>query len=113
MDKPVLPEGLQYVRTTAVWDEETVPAGLLRAHRVAEGVWGRLLVHTGRVGFVFEDDAAAPFTVAAGESMPIPPGRRHHVALDGPATFSVEFHRVPAEPSPEEGTESTGLTGGD
>jgi len=113
MDRPPFPEGLEHVRTTAVFDNETVPAGLLRAHHVAAGVWGRLVVHTGEVDFVFEDDAENPHTVHAGETMTIPPERKHHVELRGHATFAVEFHREPKERQPQSGHESTGLSGGD
>lgn len=96
MTLPTLPDGLQLVRTTDVFDETTVPAGLRRAHRVADGVWGRLVVHTGSVVFVFDDDPDHPITVAAGEAVAIPPTRQHHVELTGPATFAVEFHRLPS-----------------
>lgn len=113
MDLPVLPEGLTHVRTTDVFDNDTVPAGLLRAHRVAEGVWGRLVVHTGQVDFVFEDTPDEPITVAADQSVVIPPQRRHHVELDGPATFAVEFHRIPESTPVAMGRESSGLHGGD
>ena len=95
MTLPTLPDGLQLVRTTDVFDETTVPAGLLRAHRVADGVWGRLVVHTGSVTFVFDDDPEHPLTVVAGDSVVIPPTRQHHVELTAPATFAVEFHRLP------------------
>lgn len=106
MHRERLPDGLELVRTTAVFDNGTVPAGLLRAHRVAEGVWGRLVVHTGTVTFVFEDEPDRPVTVVAGDEVVIPPARPHHVELPEPATFAVEFHRAPsAPPSPE----STGL----
>jgi tellurite resistance-related uncharacterized protein len=94
MTLPTLPDGLQLVRTTDVFDETTVPAGLRRAHRVADGVWGRLVVHTGSVTFVFDDDPDHPLTVSAGEAVAIPPARQHHVELTGPATFAVEFHRA-------------------
>ncbi len=97
MELPVLPEGLELVRTTDVFDDESVPAGLLRAHRVAKGVWGRLVVHTGSVTFVFEDAPDDPITVEAGRSVVIPPERRHHVELPEPATFAVEFHRAPEQ----------------
>jgi tellurite resistance-related uncharacterized protein len=96
MTHPPLPEGLQHVRTTDVFDETTVPAGLLRAHRVAEGVWGRLVVHTGSVTFVFDDEPDRPVTVSSGDVVAIPPSRQHHVELTGPATFAVEFHRIPS-----------------
>ena len=74
---PRLPDDLDYVRTTDVFDNTTVPAGLLRAHRVADGVWGRLVVHTGTVTFVFEDEPDRPIAVPAGEAQAIPPGRHH------------------------------------
>lgn len=104
-----LPPGLEHVRTTDVFDEHTAPAGLRRAHRVADGVWARLLVHTGQLSFVFEDDPDRPHIVDAGASLVIPPGRPHHVDLDQPVTFAIEFHRRPAGPPPTAGRESTGL----
>lgn len=110
MDHPELPDGLEHARTTDVFDNDSVPAGLLHAHRVADGVWGRLVVHTGAVTFVFDDDPDQPITVAAGGSVAIPPGRQHHLELGAPATFAIEFHRPgPATSFPEAGHESTGL----
>lgn len=108
--RPVLPDGLELTRTTKVFDNATVPAGLLRAHRVADDVWGNLVVHTGTVTFVFDDDPDHPVTVRAGDAVAIPPARQHHVQLDEPATFAVEFHRLPGTVGPGPGTESTGLT---
>jgi tellurite resistance-related uncharacterized protein len=107
MNHPDLPAGLELVRVTDVFDPSTVPPGLLRPHRVADGVWGRLVVHTGLVRFVFDDQPDHPISVGAGGAVAIPPARRHHVELDGPATFAVEFYRRPAESSPAPGTEST------
>ena len=93
-DDAQLPEGLELVRTTPVFDETTVPAALLRAHRVATGVWGRLVVRTGSLTFVFEDGGGGR-AVAAGQSVVIPPDRPHHLVMSGPVTFVVEFHRPP------------------
>ncbi len=92
-----LPPGMVHVRTTEVFDEHTAPAGLRRAHRVADGVWGRLVVHTGALSFRFEDEPGQVRVVGAGATVVIPPARLHHVAFDqGPVTFAVEFHRPPA-----------------
>ncbi len=102
-----IPEGLVLVRVTDVFDNESVPAGLLRAHRVADGVWGRLVVRDGSVRFVFEDDPDGAVSVAKGEAVAIPPGRHHHVELDGRCAFVVEFYRQ--APATEGGLESTGL----
>ena len=94
-----LPPGCSLVRTTPEFDEHTVPTGLLRAHRVADGVWGRLVVRAGSLSFGFDDEApdATDRVVAAGGSQVIPPGRSHHVSVDGAVRFVVEFHR-PATP---------------
>lgn len=88
-----IPPDHELVRTTPVYDNESIPAGLLRAHRVADGVWGRLVVSSGELGFVFEDDPDTVRSIAAGGSQVIPPGRLHHVELRGDVSFVVEFHR--------------------
>lgn len=90
-----LPDGLELTRTTDVFDQDSVPAGLLRAHRVAAGVWGRLVVHEGSLRFRFEDDDEA-LRVDPDEWVVIPPQRPHRVELSGPVRFAVEFHRRPA-----------------
>ncbi len=88
-----LPDGLELQRVTDVFDAESVPRGLLRAHQIAQGVWGRLVVVAGTVHFVWEDDPDHPVRLATGDSVVVPPLRRHHVELGDDARFSVEFHR--------------------
>ena len=92
----VLPADVVLARTTGQFDVRTVPSGLLRAHQVAAGVWGCLVVHAAPVTFVFEDDPDAPLHLAAGDRVVIPPERPHHVELGAEGRFSVEFHRKPA-----------------
>jgi tellurite resistance-related uncharacterized protein len=104
-----LPAGLQYVRTTDTFDHEHHPAGLRRAHRVADGVWARLFVHTGGLDFSFEDEPDDTIRITGGGFIVIPPGRLHHVDITGPVTFALEFHREPHYPQPVSGRESSGL----
>lgn len=104
-----LPDGLELVRTTDTFDQDHHPAGIRRAHRVADGVWARLVVHTGGLGFVFEDDPDRRIDVSAGGALVIPPARLHHVDISEPVTFALEFHREPSGTAPAVGEESTGL----
>ncbi|MCX6522890.1 MAG: DUF1971 domain-containing protein, partial [Actinobacteria bacterium] len=104
-----LPSGLEHVRTTEVFDQDRHPAGLRRAHRVADGVWARLVVHSGELDFVFEDDVERPIRARADRPVVIPPGRLHHVATIGRVTFAIEFHRDPGHGTAGVGEESTGL----
>ncbi len=92
-----LPDGAVFVRVTADFDEHTLPAGLRSAHRVADGVWGRLVVRSGTLDVVFEDAAHERHAVVAGGTKVLPPGARHHVELVGPVRFAIEFHRVPSD----------------
>ena len=110
---PTLPDGLELTRTTKVFDNDTAPAGLLKAHQVAEGVWARLVMHSGSAGFVFEDTPDELTTVADGGNVVNPPQRLHHVVLGEPATFVVEFYRPSAEEEADRETVtfSTGLRG--
>lgn len=92
MRPPELPAGLVLVRQTPVFTDLTTPAGLRRAHRVAVGVWGRLLVLEGRVRFVFEDLPATSHELHAGDAIVIPPDVAHRVEPAAGCRFVVEFH---------------------
>lgn len=91
-----LPTGSRLARTTPEFTADTVPDGLLGAHRVADEVWGRLCVFAGSVLFV-EEESGQQRTVAASETQVIEPGVLHHVELADDARFVVEFHRMSPE----------------
>ncbi|MPY91718.1 MAG: DUF1971 domain-containing protein [Acidimicrobiia bacterium] len=91
--RPSIPSGATLRRTTDELTAETVPAGLLRGHRVAEGVWGLLRVRAGSVRFVLEDGPSEGVLLAAGDEQVIEPGLPHHVEPAPDARFVVEFYR--------------------
>lgn len=90
-DRAELPDGLRTVRTAGPFDQDTLPAGLRRDHRVAEGTWGYLRVLEGSVGFVLASEPPIRVTLAAGDGQPIPPSVPHHVVIEGPAVVAVDF----------------------
>jgi tellurite resistance-related uncharacterized protein len=87
-----LPAGVELVRTTAELTRDTVPAGLLREHRLATGVWGRLRVIDGTVTFVLEASGESRL-VGAGEVQVIEPEVAHHVEPGPGSVFVVELYR--------------------
>jgi tellurite methyltransferase len=89
-----LPEGCEFVRATPEFKEGSVPAALRSAHRIADGVWGRLVVTDGGLWFTFESDPQGRRRLAAGDHQVIPPVELHRVEVDGPVRFLVEFHRA-------------------
>ncbi len=90
-DRAELPDGLEVVGASPVWDETSMPAALRRAHRVAPGMWGRLQVQEGRLRFRADTRPPLEVIVGAGGSQPIPPETDHDVEPVGPARFFVEF----------------------
>ena len=86
-----LPDHLQVVRATDIWDERTMPAGLRRRHRVAAGTWGRLWVRQGELRFRLGTEPPLEVIVRPGHPQPIPPEVEHEVEPLGTVRFYVEF----------------------
>lgn len=91
------PEGFEPYKSTASFDEASIPAGLLADHRTRAGVWGRLEVESGAVGLAFTGPLGVRVEVAAGDWAAIPPELPHQLELLGPVRLRVVFWRR-AEP---------------
>ena len=105
-DRAELPEGLTILGRAGPWDQDSVPGGLLRAHRTPEGRWGRLVIHDGAVGFQFKPGDAPPAPVRhldAGAHQPIPPGVPHRLILTGAVRLELEFWGGPTQSEPSGG----------
>ena len=89
-DRAELPDGLVVARTAGPFDESTLPAGLRRDHRVADGTWAILRVRSGVAHFTMQTEPEMSLDVRGGESQPIPPGVLHAVALTA-GSIEVDF----------------------
>lgn len=96
MNTTQLPPDLELARTSPDFDEGSVPDALLSAHEIGADTWGRLVVGSGSLTFIFEDAADDPIPLGGGDTVVIPPLRPHHVVIDGAVEFVVEFYRKPA-----------------
>jgi tellurite methyltransferase len=90
-DRAELPGGLEVVRSTRIFDEGSMPAGLRRAHRVAAGLWGRLHVEEGTLRFRAATQPPMEVELGPGGIQPIPPETDHDVEPEGPVRFFVQF----------------------
>jgi hemoglobin len=101
-DAGALPPGLQWVRSTPVFTEGTVPAGLLQRHRTAPGTWGLIRVLEGRLQLRMLDPPEERMLDPTRRPAVVAPGVPHEVAPLGPVRFLIEFHRSPAAPPPRD-----------
>lgn len=97
-DRNEMPPGLQVVTTAGPFDAGSIPAGLRRNHRVAEGRWGLLRVLSGSLEVSLETAQAGAVTLHAGESQALPPGVPHAVTVADTVTLVVDF--LEPEPAP-------------
>ena len=88
-----LPENYEPYRRTAVFTQDTIPAGLLRAHRTAAGVWALIHVMEGRLQFRVNEPVVFETVIDLDRLGVIEPAISHEVAPLGAVRFYVEFYR--------------------
>ncbi len=96
---PVLPHEVAPYRKTPVFTETTIPAGLLRSHSTAAGVWGLVHVLEGRLLYRVTVPPTERVLEPGAPPGVVEPTMPHEVAPLGAVRFYVEFHRR-AEPGP-------------
>lgn len=79
-------------KSTPVFDAETLPAGLRRAHSTKPGVWGVIRVLEGAVCYHVEDGSAPPALLTPATPGLIHPEQLHHVEPIGAMRMQVEFY---------------------
>jgi tellurite methyltransferase len=97
-DRGELPAALHWVRSSPEWDEQSMPASLHRAHRLAARTWGRIRVVSGRLRFTMATEP--PLQVLLGPETPeqgLPPEVPHEVGAAGPVRFVIDFFTVDDE----------------
>ncbi|HEX9171775.1 MAG TPA: DUF1971 domain-containing protein [Telluria sp.] len=88
-----LPSNTAHYKTTPEFTQDTVPMGLQRNHTTASDVWGRIVVHEGSLRYVIEAPEQEEHLLVPGSPGIVEPQVAHHVVIDGPVRFCVEFHR--------------------
>ena len=87
-----MPAGLSPYKRTPEFAAATTPAGLLRDHSTAAGVWGRIVVLAGNVEYEISGTGEIAFLDATTPGF-IEPQVTHRVTPSDDARFYVEFWR--------------------
>ena len=92
-DRFEMPAGFAPYKRTREFDEQSVPAGLLKQHSTAPGVWGVIHVLAGRLRYIVEAPLAAELELDETNPGIVVPEVFHRVVPEGSVRFFVEFHR--------------------
>lgn len=90
-DRAEPPDGLRLARSSPAWDEQSMPTGLRRAHRLGASTWGRIVVQEGRLRFAMSSEPPLEVELGPGTAQAIPPDVEHEVRPLGSVRFRVEF----------------------
>jgi tellurite resistance-related uncharacterized protein len=82
------------VRTNPEWNEDSLPAGLRRSHRLGSGAWGRIRVLYGRLQFSMASRPPLTTELVAGSEQAIPPEMDHEVQPLGRVRFALDMLKV-------------------
>lgn len=91
-----LPPGLAAYKRTPLFNEATVPAGLLKDHSTKEGTWGLIHVEAGRLRYFVTDSrrsSSCRDLIAGSAPGVVEPTIVHRVEPVDPVRFWVEFYR--------------------
>jgi len=87
-----LPDNVVAYKRTPEFDESSIPTGLLNNHQTKEGVWGKIVVLSGKLLYTIQD----PFEEILLDSDKygvVEPTVLHQVKPMGQVSFFVEFYQ--------------------
>jgi len=88
-----LPSDVAPYKRTPVFDEITVPKGLLNEHQTKESVWGKIVILEGRLQYTINEPVKESIILDSNLIGVVEPTIRHEVKPLGKVRFFVEFHK--------------------
>lgn len=88
-----LPENVNSYKKTATFNQETVPAGLLKAHTTKAGTWGKINIISGKLLYMIETEPQESIELSPSKYGVVEPEVPHHVQPLGEVEFFVEFYK--------------------
>ncbi len=86
-----LPPHVKPYKATPIFENETIPKGLLKDHNTKSGVWGVIHVIKGALEYIIED--SKPHILTPQKHGIIEPDILHRIKPLGAVNFYVEFHK--------------------
>lgn len=91
--RETLPENAKFSVSTPVLTDTTVPRQILGKHMTPKGKCGLLVVLKGNLQLVWEDTGVV-HDADPEHPVLLYPERYHHIQMDGPSEFRIDFYEV-------------------
>jgi tellurite resistance-related uncharacterized protein len=88
-----LPPHVSAYKKTPIFDETTVPAGLLKDHHTKELVWAKIVVLSGILEYRVEGSHAQVYVLTDTKPGVVEPTVVHSIKPKGETRFYVEFYK--------------------
>lgn len=88
-----LPKNVEFYKKTPIFNQETIPAGLLKAHTTKAGTWGKICITRGKLLYVIESDPQESIELSTYKYGVVEPEVPHHIEPLGEVEFFVEFYK--------------------
>jgi tellurite resistance-related uncharacterized protein len=88
-----LPSDVVAYKRTPIFDEQTVPQGLLNEHQTKESVWGKIVLLQGKLQYTINEPEKESIILDSNTIGVVEPTIRHEVKPLGKVQFYVEFHK--------------------
>jgi len=92
IEMKILPSNVAPYKKTPIFDETTIPKGLLKAHQTKEGVWGKIVVLEGLLKYKMTEPEEEIMLNDKAFGV-VEPTLFHEVEPIGRVKFYVEFYR--------------------
>lgn len=88
-----LPKNTKPYKKTPVFDQDSIPSGLLKAHSTKQGTWGKIEVLEGELLYRILEPAVEEVVLTTELSGIVEPTVEHEVSPLGQVKFYVEFYK--------------------
>lgn len=88
-----LPKNVASYKKTNVFDQDSIPKGVLNNHQTLKGVWAKINVVEGNLLYVIQTDPIEEVHLDKEHSGVVEPTVFHHVKPIGKVKFYVEFYK--------------------
>lgn len=90
-----LPDGLVTYKRTPEFNQDTVPAGLLKSHQTKAGTWGNIIISSGKLVYRILEPELEEIELSPEQTGCVEPTVLHELVISEPVSFHVQFLKSP------------------